>query len=72
MSQDQVKVSGKVRAGQVRESEEVQAVLTSDMSKSKKIRTLYAMGYDKSTIANLLGIIYQHVRNVLNTPVKNG
>lgn len=50
----------------------------SDMSKvvegltttSSKIRALYSEGYEKSDISRFLGIIYQHVRNVLVTKTK--
>lgn len=70
MSQEQVKVSGKVRAGQLKDSEEIVAILNSSASKSSKIRQIYAITQDRSTTANLVGVIYQHVRNVLNTPVK--
>jgi DNA invertase Pin-like site-specific DNA recombinase len=38
-------------------------------SKSAKIRTMYADGYTRSQIAKILGIRYQHVRNVLITPI---
>ena len=40
------------------------------MTKSNKIRTLYALGTTRSQIAKLLEIRYQHVRNVLVTPLK--
>lgn len=62
--------TGKQVAASVRESAEVVAILEQDISKAKKIRALHDMGYSNSAIANLMGIIYQHVRNVLNTPVK--
>lgn len=39
-------------------------------SKSAAIRALSAEGKSRSEIKNLLGIKYQHVRNVLITPVK--
>lgn len=39
-------------------------------NKSRAIRSLSADGYTRSQIANALGIRYQHVRNVLQTPVK--
>lgn len=39
-------------------------------TKSAKIRYLFNEGYDKADIARSLGIIYQHVRNVLNSQVK--
>lgn len=37
---------------------------------SSKIRALDAAGYTRSQIANFLGKRYQHVRNVLVTPLK--
>lgn len=39
-------------------------------SKSATIRGLNAKGYTRGQIAKVMGIIYQHVRNVLITPVK--
>lgn len=39
-------------------------------SKSARIRHLSAMGKKRGEIAKILGIRYQHVRNVLITPVK--
>jgi predicted Ser/Thr protein kinase len=41
-------------------------------SKSSAIRALHAQGYSRGQIADLLKIRYQHVRNVLITPVKKG
>jgi len=38
-------------------------------STSAKIRFLDSKGYSRGRIAKELGIIYQHVRNVLITPV---
>lgn len=40
------------------------------MSKSAKIRTLFGQGFTKGDIARALNIKYQHVRNVLITPLK--
>jgi hypothetical protein len=40
------------------------------MSKSAKIRYLFRAGFTKSQIALMLNIRYQHVRNVLLTPLK--
>lgn len=40
-------------------------------SKSAAIRKLVASGKTRGETAKLLGIRYQHVRNVLITPVKN-
>jgi c-di-AMP phosphodiesterase-like protein len=39
-------------------------------SKSAAIRKLHADGRSRGDIAKLLGLRYQHVRNVLITPVK--
>lgn len=52
---------------------EMNKVITKDhTTKSSKIRALDASGYTRSQIANFLGIRYQHVRNVLVTPLKGG
>ena len=40
-------------------------------TKSGKIRYLNSLGWSRSEIKNHLGIIYQHVRNVLEMSVKN-
>ena len=37
---------------------------------SRKIRELSSLGVTRSEIAKILNIRYQHVRNVLITPVK--
>ena len=39
-------------------------------TKSAKIRYLHSMEWSRSDIARELGVRYQHVRNVLITPVK--
>lgn len=39
-------------------------------NKSTTIRALHAKGYSRGQIAKVMGVIYQHVRNVLITPVK--
>ena len=39
-------------------------------NKSESIRGLYGLGYSRSAISKFLGIRYQHVRNVLITPLK--
>lgn len=41
-------------------------------SKSSVIRYLAGAGYTRSAIAKFLNIRYQHVRNVLITPLKTG
>ena len=38
---------------------------------STKIRYLDSVGYSRSQISKKLNIIYQHVRNVLITPITN-
>lgn len=48
-----------------------QKQLDSYTTKSDKIRYLAAEKYTTSQIKDILGIRYQHVRNVLITPVKN-
>lgn len=58
-------MSGKIEAIALSTNESVQTVLTSSVSKSQKIRTLFSQGHSKSAIASLLDIRYQHVRNVL-------
>lgn len=60
-------MTGKETAAKVRDTQEVADIINGDTSKSSKIRTLHGMGYDRSAISNLLGIRYQHVRNVLLT-----
>lgn len=41
-------------------------------NKSKAIRGLTSEGKTRSEVAKLLNIRYQHVRNVLITPIKKG
>lgn len=41
-----------------------------NMSTSVKIRSLNDLGMNRSQIAQMLGKRYQHVRNVLITPIK--
>jgi hypothetical protein len=42
-----------------------EAITSGLETKSAKIRALAEAGYDRTEISNLLGIRYQHVRNVL-------
>ena len=50
---------------------EMRKVITDEhKTVSAKIRALDAAGYTRSQIANFLGKRYQHVRNVLVTPLK--
>lgn len=44
--------------------------LSAMTTKSQKIRALNAEGLSRGQIANILEIRYQHVRNVLITPIK--
>jgi len=39
-------------------------------TKSSAIRALTAEGHERKVVAKMLGIRYQHVRNVLITPIK--
>lgn len=41
-----------------------------NVTTSSKIRALHAQGFEKGDIARFLGKRYQHVRNVLITPLK--
>jgi len=41
-------------------------------TKSAKIRFLNSLGCPRADIARHLGIVYQHVKNVLDGPSKNG
>ena len=45
--------------------------LDSFSTKSAKIRDLTSLDWKRSEIARELNILYQHVRNVQITPVKN-
>jgi hypothetical protein len=47
-----------------------QAIVTSSVSKSDKIRQLLALGMTRGAVAKALNIRYQHVRNVELTPLK--
>lgn len=49
---------------------DVNALMTELKTKSAVIRKLHADGKTRSQIASLLGIRYQHVRNVLTQPLK--
>lgn len=50
--------------------EAVKSILESSMNKSNKIRALLGLGLKRQPVADLLGIRYQHVRNVELTPLK--
>ncbi len=47
-------------------------IVTSSAPKSQRIRELLAKGFTRSQVAVMLGIRYQHVRNVQITPIKKG
>lgn len=49
---------------------DVEALLKEHKTKSAVIRYLSGTGMSRSDIAKTLGIRYQHVRNVLLTPLK--
>lgn len=51
---------------------EVQKVIKDAPTKSAAIRQLHSMGLTRGQIAKAMGIRYQHVRNVLITPLKRG
>lgn len=51
-------------------SAEVAAIVDGGQNKSTKIRGLLALGLKRGEVAKLLGVRYQHVRNVEITPVK--
>ena len=47
-----------------------QIVNDPNLTLSSKIRTLYSMEFPKGQIAKLVNRRYQHVRNVINQPLK--
>lgn len=49
---------------------EVQELITAQTTISGKIRLLDSLGYTRYQTSQILGIRYQHVRNVLITPLK--
>ena len=53
-------------------AEAIKSIVESSSNKSNKIRALLALNLKRQTVANLLGIRYQHVRNVELTPLKKG
>jgi hypothetical protein len=52
------------------QDQEIGSIRSSDKSTSEKIRKLSALGVTRPEISKILNIRYQHVRNVLITPVK--
>lgn len=51
-------------------TEAQKAIVESSVSKSDKIRQLLGTGLKRGDVAKILGIRYQHVRNVELTPLK--
>jgi len=47
----------------------ISQVLETLQTKSSMIRYLHSEGFSRSQISQILGIRYQHVRNVLITPL---
>lgn len=63
-------VKSKSTAQTVKEEEKKEKIdLSNYPSKSAAIRDLASKNYSRAQIANLLDIRYQHVRNVLVTPL---
>ncbi len=58
-------MSGKINAATLVSDSKVVDIINSAATKSEKIRRLFALTNDRSTVAYLLNIRYQHVRNVL-------
>ena len=57
-------------AKKTKEVKKIPAEIEKLETKSAKIRALAAKGWSRGDIARVLGIKYQHVRNVLTTPLK--
>jgi hypothetical protein len=52
------------------QDQEIGSIRSGSESTSVKIRKLSALGISRSEIGKILNIRYQHVRNVLVTPIK--
>lgn len=65
-----IEVATETKTTKIELTEAQQEVLAGLNSVSAKIRWLASEGYKNGPIASLLGIRYQHVRNVLTTPLK--
>lgn len=65
-----IEVATETKPTKIELTETQQEVLTGLTSTSAKIRWLASEGYKNGPISSLLGIRYQHVRNVLTTPLK--
>ena len=50
--------------------EKTTKALASQATVSGKIRYLDSQGYERADIARILGKLYQHVKNVLDKPLK--
>lgn len=59
-----------MKAARKEEAGNPEAIIAKHGNKSKAIRALAAEGMKTGDIAKKLGLRYQHVRNVLITPVK--
>lgn len=51
-------------------AEQVTIIDNQSLNTSQKIRALHATGMERGQIAKVLNKLYQHVRNVLITPIK--
>lgn len=67
---EQAKVVESQVAGTLVLTEVQKTIMAGSTTKSVKIRGLLASGLKRGEVAKLLGIRYQHVRNVEITPVK--
>jgi len=57
---------------ELNENEKIDKIYFNSLpTKSSKIRYLNSYGWKRGEIAKYLNIRYQHVRNVLITPIKN-
>jgi DNA-directed RNA polymerase specialized sigma24 family protein len=63
------KVDAKAEANATGVSKTVQNHMDKLTTKSAKIRLLDQEGFTRSEIAKIMGVRYQHVRNVLITPL---
>lgn len=50
--------------------QQIESIRSGSESTSNKVRRLSAIGIQRSEISKILNIRYQHVRNVLVTPLK--
>lgn len=66
INKDDTKIKKVLRSDWDKYNNELETLTT----KSSKIRLLLSKEWNRSDVANKLGIIYQHVRNVEVTPIK--